>query len=261
MGKVHDILTKTMHTAGGVVEKVAETFSKSSAKKKPLTSSQRTGVTDEEGQDFAAISWDERHIHALLSGAERAQTFSLIPNLVQKRALHLNPAGVDYIPLILKRGGEDCFELDVARSSVNNQGPQVRQYPFARGSVEKLPFKDQSFDFILYPSALAWRSDLPNLIPEMTRCLKDNGRCVLSTVHPYFEYLMNPRGGFRKNIGSLFSLFKQNGLFVDELKEATLEEAMRTTSLPNNLNQELRKFQGMPVVLLMRGILIKKKKA
>ena len=93
----------------------------------------------------------------------------------------------------------------------------------------------------------------------MTRVLKDNGRFVISTVHPFFEYLMNPRGGFRKNIGALFHELKQNGFFVDELREAGLEETLRVVSLPTNINEELRKFQGMPLVLLLRGILVKKR--
>ena len=239
------------------MEKTASTLSKGRSVKagKP----KKTGITDEEGQDFATIHWDERHIHALLSAAERTQLFTLIPSLQGKTTLHLTPSATDYLFMMNKRGAENVVEVDVTKSSVATEVPQERDHPYLRGALDKLPLKNQLFDFILYPSALAWRADLPALIPEMVRVLKDNGRFLLSTVHPFFEYLMNPRGGFRKNIGNLFSQFKKNGFFVDELREATLEETLRVVSLPPKLIEELRRFQGMPIVLLMRGILLRKR--
>lgn len=256
MGKVQEILTKTMTQVGQVVEKVAGSVSKP---RKPATKSKQTGITDDSGEDFATINWDERHISALLSGAERTQIFPLIPKLEDKRALHLTPSTTDYVFMMNKRGAKDLIELDVTKASVSSKPLEPKEHPFARGAVEKLPFQEKSFDFILYPSALAWRADLPALIPEMKRCLKDNGRFVLSAVHPFFEYLMNPRGGFKKNISTLFQDFKKNGFFVDELREATLDETLRIVSLPPQLNDELRKFSGMPIVLIMRGILLRKR--
>ena len=255
MSKVQEILTKTMNAAGGLVEKIA-----GGSSKKKSSKPKKTGVTDEEGQDFAAIQWDERHITALLSGAERTQIFPLIPSLANKSSLHLTSSSANYMHMMEKRGAQNIVELDVRKSSVSMETPEAKDHLFARGSVEKLPFKPQVFDFILYPSALAWRSDTPTLIPEMVRCLKDNGRFVISVVHPFFEYLMNPRGGFRKSIGSLFTDMKQQGFFVDELREATLDDTLRVVSLPPKLNDDLRRFQGMPIVLLMRGILVRKRK-
>jgi ubiquinone/menaquinone biosynthesis C-methylase UbiE len=159
-----------------------------------------------------------------------------------------------------KRGAQDIVELDVQKSSALVDKPESKDHRLARGSVDKLPFKDKTFDFVLYPSGLAWRGDFPLLIPELVRVLKDNGRFVISVVHPFFEYLMNPRGGFRKNIGELFTDMKAQGFFIDELKEATLDETLRIVSLPPKLNKDLKRFQGMPILLLMRGILVRKKK-
>lgn len=256
MSKLQDILTQTMAKVGEVVEKVASKVDKSGKRPAP----KKTGVTDEEGQDFAAIQWEDKHIQALLSGAERTKIFPLIPALGGKQGLHLTPAPVDYLSLMEKRGAEDIVELDVQKTSVTVDRPEAKEHRLARGSVDKLPFKDKTFDFVLYPSALAWRADLPLLIPEMVRVLKDNGRFVISVVHPFFEYLMNPRGGFRKNIGELFTDMKGQGFFIDELKEATLDETLRIVSLPPKLNKDLKRFQGMPILLLMRGILVRKKK-
>lgn len=257
MSKIQEILTQSMAKAGSLVEKVAAKIDKG---RRPAAKPKMTGVTDEEGQDFAAIQWDEKHISALLSGAERTKIFPLIPSLAGKTALHLTPASANYLALMEKRGAQNVVELDVQKTSTAMSAPEPKDHLYARGMVDKLPFKDKIFDFILYPSALAWRADLPFLFPEMVRVLKDNGRFVISMVHPFFEYLMNPRGGFRNNVGELFTDLKKNGFFVDELREATLDETLRVVSLPPKLNKDLKRFQGMPILLLMRGILVRKKK-
>lgn len=256
MGKLQEILTKTMTKAGTAVEKIAELASR----RKPAKP-KKTGIVDEKGEDFGAIQWDERHIHALLSGAERKEIFSLLPSLAGKKILHLTPGDRNYLETLQKKKAEDIVELDVRKSAVSLEEPQVPPHPFARGTIEKLPFKEDIFDFILYPSALAWRADLLALIPELGRCTKESGRVVISTVHPFFEYLMNPRGGFRKNFSSLFSEMKKSGFFIDELREGFLDESLRYASLPTKMTQELRRFQGMPIILLLRGIHLRKRKA
>ncbi len=257
MGRLQEILKNTMRQVGALVEKIAHTAGKKSTAGKSASGS---GLTESEG-DFEALRWDERHIHALLTGAERRELFPLLPLLGDKKSLHLTPAHIQYIDMLQRRGAQDLVEMDVARASVATEAPTPRDHPFLRGAIEKMPFKSQSFDFILYPSALAWRSDISALIPELTRCVKENGRVVISVVHPFFEYMMNPRAGFRKNISTLFSDLKTQGFFIDELREGNLDDVLRHVSLPQWLTKDLRRFQGMPIVLLVRGIMLKKRKS
>jgi hypothetical protein len=75
MSKLQDILSQTMAKAGAVVEKITSKMDKMGGRSTPP---KKTGVTDEEGQDFGAIQWEEKHIQALLSGAERTKLFPLI---------------------------------------------------------------------------------------------------------------------------------------------------------------------------------------
>src|SRR5918996_1317016 len=83
-----------------------------------------------------------------------------------------------------------------------------------------------------YLETLAWRSDLPALIPEASRCLKDSGRVLLTTIHPFFEYLMNPRIGFKKHIDTLFGTLKKHSFFTEELKEGSIDDVVKSVSLP-----------------------------
>jgi len=254
MGKVQNILTSVMGTAGKGVEKVAGLFSKGKT-----TKPKRTGVEDTEGHDFGYIQWSEKQIQSLLTASERREILSLIPALQTKRSLHMTPGNERYFEYMMKRGGANLTEIDVSRNPADQPTPS--DHPKVVGSVDRLPFKEDAFDFILFPSALAWRSDLPVLIPETSRCLAENGRLLISTVHPFFEYLMNPKGGFKKKIEQLFENMKKNHFLIEEVKEGVLEDALRTVSFPPKMHQELQRFAGLPLILVIKGIRLRKKKA
>lgn len=249
-------LTNLMGKAGKVVEKVA-----SVTKRDKTTKPKKTGVTDAEGQDFGFIQWNEKQLQGLLGGAERKELFPLLPALNGKKCLHLSPISDGYLEMLAKRGAQDIVELDVSRVAAKGSAPAAPAYPKARGALDHLPFAPESFDFMVYPSALAWRSDLPTLVPEAARCLRDNGRVVFSTIHPFFEYLMNPRGGFKKGIDTIFNTLKKNGFFLEELREGSLDEAMKTASLPQKLADDLKRYQGLPLILLVKGIRLAKRKS
>ncbi|HCU23586.1 MAG TPA: hypothetical protein DF383_01105 [Deltaproteobacteria bacterium] len=253
---MQQFLTQLMNKIGGIVEKFAAAVMPGKAPKR-----RKTGVVDAEGEDFGTIQWDEKQLESLLGGAERKELFPLLPSLTGKRCLYLSPGRENDSELLVRRGATAIFELDVGRNGVTVKGFKPNGIPKIRGTVDHLPFAAASFDFILYPSALAWRSDLPTLIPEAARCLKDNGRLLLSTIHPFFEYLMNPRYGFQKNIDTLFSTMKKNGFFIEDLKEGGLEEAMHTASLSLQLTQELQGFRKLPVILAIKGLKLAKRKS
>lgn len=245
------MLTSLMTKVGSAVEKVASAVSK----KKPAKP-KKTGVTDTEGQDFGFIQWNERQLHGLLAGAERKEIVPLFPPLNGKKCLHLSPGGENYLEMLAKRGAQEIVELDVSRATAATSAPAATTapYPKARGSVEHLPFGEESFDFVIYPSALAWRSDLSKMIPEASRCLKDSGRILVTTIHPFFEYLMNPRVGFKKHIDDLFGTLKKNQFFAEELKEGTIDDIIKSVSLPPKLGEDLKRYPGLPLVMTVKAL-------
>lgn len=245
------MLTSLMTKVGSAVEKIA-----GAASRKKTAKPKKTGVVDSEGQDFSFIQWNERQLHSLLAGAERKEIVPLFPALNGKKCLHLSPGGENYLETMAKRGAQDIVELDVSRATAATAAPAptAAAFPKARGSVEHIPFGDESFDFLIYPSALAWRSDLTALIPEASRCLKDSGRVLLTTIHPFFEYLMNPRVGFKKHIDNLFGTLKKHNFFTEELKEGTIDDVAKSVSLPPKLSEELKRYPGLPLVLTVKAL-------
>ncbi len=234
----------------------------SAATRTRISKPKTTGVTDEEGHDFGLIQWNEKQLQDLLAGLERKEVWPLIPDLKEKWALSVNPGISDHVDLLKKRGGEKIFKLDVSRrTGITGPAPSETStnIPTIRGSIHQLPFTTITFNFLFFPSALAWRGDIEELIPEAHRCLKDNGRILISIIHPFFEYLMNPKGGFKKNIGTLFRTLRKNGFLVEDLREGSLDEGLKTVTFPQKLVQDLRKFQKLPLVLILKGIKLPRK--
>jgi len=264
MNQLEDMLRKAMQWLGPIVARFAERLAKLKLPNIRLlsgpkrTRSKRTGVTNHLGEDFGQLRWEERQIRSLLSGIESTKIHTLLPNLRGKKALHLTVGPSRYVGVLVSRGAEAPIEIDITKNSAKIEVTDTGDHPLVRGAVEKLPFCDRSFDFALYPSALAWRGDLPALIPELSRCLTNHGRVVLAVIHPFFEYLMNPRGGFQKGIGELFRVLRANHFFVEELQEGNLQEALKQSTLPSHFSEALKRFPGIPVILLVRAILVKR---
>lgn len=262
-------LIKGLHLAGGAVEKAALTFKK--AKKKfpfnklglssqKKTKTRPTGLEDKKGQDFAFIDWQEEQLQRLLSQAEEEYALRLIPNLEKKSALLLSTSPNHYFERLKLKAPESLLEIDVRKNPPEAAKKPAPHHPFLRASIHRLPLSDKSVDFILFPSALAWRRDLGQVLKEASRILKDRGRLILSTVHPYFEYLLQPKEGFIRSLSAFHQEFQKYGFFMDQISEASVTPLLPNLKLPRALKEKLKGFPGLPVVLLMRGILIKKEK-
>ncbi|MCB1214291.1 MAG: methyltransferase domain-containing protein [Deltaproteobacteria bacterium] len=260
-------ILKALHLAGKGVEKAAFIIKKAEKKfpftkiKKSLgkkTQNKPTGLEDKQGQDFARIDWEEEQLQRLLSQAEEEYILRLMPNLEGKCVLLLSTAPNDYAKNIQSKNPLSFLEIDVRKNPPDNIHPSVPNHPIILASIQQLPLHPQSADLILFPSALAWRKDLNQVLHEATRILKKNGRLILSTVHPYFEYLLQPREGFLRSLSELHQEFQKYGFFVDQINEASVSAMLNQLKLPRSLKEKLKGFPGLPVVLLMRGILIKK---
>lgn len=72
----------------------------------------------------------------------------------------------------------------VVRAAVPTLGDRVR---FAVGDIERLPFRDSSFDVIATCWTLYFMTDIDAALEEIRRCLRPGGRIVAATVAPDHE--------------------------------------------------------------------------
>lgn len=255
MDKLEKALSSVMEKAGAVVENIASTVSRP-----PSTKPKKTGLVNEEGDDFGEIRWNQEQLQSLLGGIERRMMNAMLGDLQGKRVLQVSPNDEDYREVLLTHHqAAELIEVDVRKTT--RSAKKTSAHPVIRASIEQIPFPDSSFDFILYPSALAWRADLPLLITEASRCLKDSGRFLFSTIHPFFEYLLTPKGGFHKSFEHIFSSLRKSHLFLEGFKEGVVDEALRLVTLPKKMTEDLKHYPGLPVVLAAKAIRVKRRKS
>lgn len=89
---------------------------------------------------------------------------------------------------------------------------------FLVGNLARTTFLDQSFDMVLLSMVLLDLEDLPSVIHEMSRVVKNDGEIIVSTIHPCFEnppHTYSLRDDQGKKIGRAVSNYFHTGLIED----------------------------------------------
>jgi len=75
------------------------------------------------------------------------------------------------------------FGMDISRTAVNKAGSDNSQcrLSFAVGDVISLPFKDNMFDCVMLIEVIEHVLDVPKLLNETKRVLKDRGKLFITT--------------------------------------------------------------------------------
>jgi demethylmenaquinone methyltransferase/2-methoxy-6-polyprenyl-1,4-benzoquinol methylase len=111
-----------------------------------------------------------------------------ISNKITKKGLVLDMAcGTGILSDLISKKGCDVFGIDLTYGYIKMQKAKRLEYFCINGMAEFLPFKRQSFDFIV-SSYLPKYSNLINLVDECHRVLKSGGVVVLHD----FIYPMSP---------------------------------------------------------------------
>jgi len=164
-----------------------------------------------------------------------------------KRVLELG-CGAARWSIALARRGSRMTGLDLSSAQLAKAGQLQRRagvrFPLVRGSAERLPFRERSFDCVFCDWGAMTFTDPFRSVPEVARVLRRGGRFVFSTwnpwhfvalglrnerqlrrfVRPYFglhrlDYGPKWAIEFTLPYGEWVALFRRNGLLVDRLIE------------------------------------------
>lgn len=105
--------------------------------------------------------------------------------------------------------------VDIAKGKSKN----LKNLEFKTASVEKLPFKDESFDVVLCNMVLMDLENLDAAVSEISRVVKRKGLVVISTQHPAFENAHKDyplRNEKKEEIGRVVTDYFSPGLVVDK---------------------------------------------
>jgi len=99
------------------------------------------------------------------------------------RVLDIGSGDGEFTALLIGRGNS-VYAVDIANFGIATRYPDVR---FQQADARYLPFRAESFDFVLCSDVLEHIERFEPVISEISRVLEPGGRCVISTVEGYWE--------------------------------------------------------------------------
>ncbi len=127
--------------------------------------------------------------------------------------------------------------------------------------VEEIPFRNDSFDFILCTLVLGHVRDLTAAVGQLSRVLRPGGILLTSCFHP-FGHLLGWQRTFQTNNGTVavdyyrhlhseyLSAFLANGLEIARVEEPTIDESVRHFYDRAGRPDIYERYQGFPMLLM-----------
>lgn len=117
----------------------------------------------------------------------------------------------------LTKQGADVTGVDLSEKALNFAKIFLSNGNFLQAGIESLPFPDKIFDFIFFIETLEHipPENIPAVIAELKRVLKDDGTVLIST--PSMLIPKSPKHYQHFTIESLNDVFSKNGFSVERI--------------------------------------------
>ena len=179
-----------------------------------------------------------------------------------KRVLDAGCGTGRYVQFLLGRHPATLIAFDPSSNMVQKAKEKVQEGEgvfLSIASVESLPFRPSSFDFILCTLVLGHVVRLPASVHQLAATLKRGGFMVISAFHPFAQLLGWKRtfraGGkpyaakYYKHLTSdYFSAFASCRLEVKSLLEPVVDESLKTVYDKAGRRDLFEKYFGYPLV-------------
>ena len=115
---------------------------------------------------------------------EKPMMRELLPNLTGKKVLMLGCGTGEESIMLREFGAKDIIGIDLSEESIRIAKESYPDCEFLVGDMHKLPFEDETFDFV-YSSLTIHYSATPEVVhKEIYRVLKKDGEVLFSVGHP-----------------------------------------------------------------------------
>ncbi len=200
-------------------------------------------------------------LRKIVETLENREIVSLTPNLSGKKALHLSTAGTQHWQMLQQKGAGPVIDFDGAPFYVQPPAGVTppEEWMRIRGSCLKIPFPEDSFDFVLFLAATPQRDQSLEWMREIARILKDGSRTVLSLPHPYLEYALNPKAGFIHSVEQYYMGLRKVGIFVEEIRESKADDSLHSLFVSEKDEAGFQAVRGFPIILSFRAIRLKRR--
>jgi ubiquinone/menaquinone biosynthesis C-methylase UbiE len=117
----------------------------------------------------------------------RQVLFQELGNIKNKKILDIGCGdGTDSLKLLEK--GAEVQGIDLSKEMISAAKTKSKKINFQIASADKLPFKENEFDFVYSRFALHYLDDVDKAIKEIHRVLKKNGFAAILVPHPTGDY-------------------------------------------------------------------------
>ncbi|NKB59996.1 MAG: methyltransferase domain-containing protein [Alphaproteobacteria bacterium] len=188
--------------------------------------------------------WRESGLGDITEALEDRLLFNLIGNVEGQRVLEVGCGEGHFAIGLAQRGalvtGSDP-SADMIESAHTTVNASESHFDLVRSSGERLPFAAASFDIVVAKTVLCFVGDAQDMISEMARVLRPNGRFVIGELHKWSSWaaqrrirawLGSPlwrRGRFR-TATELKQLARNAGLEVETVRGAIYYPRLTTAA-------------------------------
>ncbi len=116
--------------------------------------------------------------------SEKPMMQSMLSDLTGKRVLMLGCGTGEESRLLKEVGATDIVGIDLSKESIKLAKSTYPDYEFIVGDMHKLPFEDESFDFVYSSLAIHYSNEPATVYKEIYRILKKDGKLLFSVGHP-----------------------------------------------------------------------------
>ena len=115
---------------------------------------------------------------------EKPMMRELMPNLENKKVLMLGCGTGEESIMLEEFNATNIVGIDLSEESIRLAKESYPNCEFIVGDMHKLPFKENTFDFVYSSLAIHYSSNPETVFDEINRVLKDNGQLLFSVGHP-----------------------------------------------------------------------------
>jgi len=219
----------------------------------------------ESGYRLWADTYDD--FHNPLIAIEEPLIRELVDEIPPGRALDA-ACGTGRYARYMSQRGHKVSAVDMTPKMIERARQGAQEVDFKVGSLEALPFPDQTFDLVMCGLALTHLAEIGKAISEIARVLKVGGTAVISDHHPIAGFLggsaiFQDRDHFYRNVKSYVhshseyvSAFAAARLEIQECREPemTEEQASKGPLFAIAPKAFLKGTVGMPLALIWRTL-------
>lgn len=115
---------------------------------------------------------------------EKPMMFNMLPDLTNKKILLLGCGTGEETKMLENFGATNMIGIDLSKESIKIAKETYPNHEFLVGDINKLPFRNESFDFVYSSLAIDYAREPKIVYDEAYRVLKKDGQFLFSVLHP-----------------------------------------------------------------------------